>query len=286
MEGRPLTGHVPNSLKRRIPAVRERDALRRDVQDLRARVRELEGQLDHERLFPAQWANRRVRDKFGNEVRSGPFAGMRYPDWALTDVDLFAPKLLGSYERELHDVVERLVAASPEVVVNVGAADGYYAVGLARRLPHARVLAYEPNEERLAQLVAIAELNGVAARVEAVSEAARHESLEEVLDVPAAVVCDCDGCEAELLDPRHVTRLRHATLIVEAHDLLVPGITDTLRQAFEGSHDIVQIDADQRFVDHFPELDFMPLVTRQLAISEFRGSPMWWLEMTPHEARL
>ena len=132
----------------------------------------------------------------------------------------------------------------PTVVVNVGAADGYYAVGLARRLPHARVLAYEPNEERLAQLVAIAELNGVAARVEAVSEAARHESLEEVLDVPAAVVCDCDGCEAELLDPRHVTRLRHATLIVEAHDLLVPGITDTLRQAFEGSHDIVQIDAD------------------------------------------
>ena len=247
---------------------------------------ELEERLDYERLFPAQWANRRVRDRFGNEVQAGPFKGMRYPDWGLTHVDLFAPKLLGIFERELHGAVERLIAAEPELVVNVGAAEGYYAIGLARRLPHARVLAYEPNEERLEQLVAIAELNGVAAQVEAVGEAARHESLEEVLDVRAAVVCDCDGCEAELLDPRHVARLRHAALLVEAHDLLVPGTTEALRQAFEPSHDIVRIDAAPRFVDHHPELDFMPLVTRQIAISEFRGAPMWWLEMSPRKARL
>lgn len=256
------------------------------MQTLRARVQELEQRLDHERLFPAQWANRRVRDRFGNEVQAGPFKGMRYPDWGLTNVDLFAPKLLGIFERELHETVERLIAAAPEVVVNVGAAEGYYAVGLARRLPQTRVLAYEPNHERLDELMAIAELNGVAAQVEVVGEPARHESLEEVLDVPAAVVCDCDGCEAELLDPRRVPRLRHATLLVEAHDLLVPGTTDVLTRAFESSHDVIRIDTEPRFVDSFPELDFMPLVTRQLAISEFRGAPMWWLEMSPREARL
>jgi hypothetical protein len=286
VEGRPLTSHVPNALKRRIPAVRERDALRREVQELRTRVWELEAQLDHERLFPGQWANRRVRDKFGNEVRSGPFAGMRYPDWALTAVDLFAPKLLGIYERELHDVVERLIDRSPEVVVNIGAADGYYAVGFARRLPHARVLAYEANEERAEQLVAIAELNGVAAQVEAVAAPARPETLETLLVGRAAVVCDCDGCEAELLDPHTAPRLRHADVLVETHDMLAPGTTERLERAFGSSHEIARIDAGQRFVDDFPEIDFMPLVTRQLAISEFRRAPMLWLDMTPQEGRL
>lgn len=51
-----LTRHIPASLKRRIPALRERDALRSEVHDLRNRVGELEERLDHERLFPAEWA--------------------------------------------------------------------------------------------------------------------------------------------------------------------------------------------------------------------------------------
>jgi hypothetical protein len=281
VDGGPLTGHVPASIKRRIPTVRERDALRREVQELRARVRELEGRLDHERLFPAQWANRRVRDQFGNEVQAGPFAGMRYPDWGLTDIDLFAPKLLGIFECELHPALERLISSSPDVVVNVGAAEGYYAIGLALRLPEARVIAFDLNEQRLEQLAGIAELNGVRDRVEIVSAACGHEGLDRCLSGRSAVVCDCDGCEADLLDPARVPALRTVPLLVEVHDLLVEGTTKALREAFASSHDIAQIDTRARFVDDYPELDFMPLVTRQLAISEFRGAPMWWLELTP-----
>lgn len=284
MAGRAITGRVPKSLKRRIPAIRERDALRREVGDLRARARELEQRLDHERLFPAQWANRRVRDEFGDVVRAGPFAGLRYPDWALGSIDLFAPKLLGIFELELHEAVERLIAAGPRLVVNVGAADGYYAVGLARRMPHARVIAFEPNGERLDQLRAIAELNGVGSRIEIVASACDHAALEAVADRRIAIVCDCDGCEAELLDPARVPGLRDARLVVEAHDLLLDGITPALESAFGSSHEIVTIRAQPRFVDDFPELDFMPLVTRQLAISEFRGAPMWWLELIPRAA--
>jgi hypothetical protein len=41
------------------------------------------------------------------------------------------------------------------------------------------------------------------------------------------------------------------------------------------------VEAQPRFVRDFPALEFIPPVTRQLAISEFRGSRMWWLETTP-----
>jgi hypothetical protein len=281
VEGRQLTGHVPSSLKRRIPAVRERDALRREVQELRAKVRQLEQRLDHERVFPAQWANRRVRDRFGNEVQAGPFAGMRYPDWGLTDIDLFSPKVLGIFERELHQAIERLISAAPSVIVNIGSAEGYYAVGLAMRLPEAHIVVFDPNEERLQQLAEIAQLNGVRDRVDILAAACDHEALAQWLVGKTAVVCDCDGCEATLLDPARVPGLRGVPVLVEAHDPLVEGTTRALREAFTPSHDIVQIEAEPRFVDDFPELDFMPLVTRQLAISEFRGAPMAWLEITP-----
>lgn len=283
VEERALTGRVPASIKRRFGVVRERDALRVKVRELRATVAELEERLDHERLFPAEWADRRVRDKFGGQVQSGPFAGMAYPDDALGTVNLLAPKLLGVYELELHDEVERLIAWAPQLVVNVGAADGYYAVGVARRLPDARVVAFDVDEARLAFLGELAELNGVRERVEIVAAACDHEALTDRLGERAAVVCDCDGCEAGLLDPQAVPALRAASLIVEVHDHLAPGTNERLREAFGGSHDIVEIDGQPRRIGHFPQLDFMPWVTRQLAIAEFRAGQGRWLALSPRE---
>jgi hypothetical protein len=279
--GHALTKRIPPSLKQRVPALRERDALRREVKGLREQVAALEALLDHERLFPAEWADRRVRDHFGSEVRRGPFAGMAYPDWALGTIDRLAPKLLGIYELELHDAVERLIARSPELVMNVGAADGYYAVGLARRLPEARIVACELDEQRLAALAGLAELNGVRDRIELVVGACDHDTLDNMLGASSAVVCDIDGGERDLLRPELAPSLGQAWLLVEVHDHIEPGTHDALRAAFADSHEIADIPGQPRDIGGFPELDFIPWVTRRLAIDEFRGREMGWLELTP-----
>jgi hypothetical protein len=70
------------------------------------------------------------------------------------------PKLLGVYERELHDAVEAAVRAEPELIVNVGADDGYYAVGLARRCPSATVHAFEADAGERALLERLAAATG------------------------------------------------------------------------------------------------------------------------------
>ena len=91
----------------------------------------------------------RVTERFvawhGLTVSGGPFAGLTYPD---REPISLVPKLLGIYERELHGAVEAAVLGQPEVIVNVGAADGYYAVGLARRCPSATVHAFEADPDR------------------------------------------------------------------------------------------------------------------------------------------
>jgi len=102
----------------------------------------------------------------GFSVQSGPFAGMALigrPGWSESDAQ---PMLLGVFESELHSLLEEGVAERPDVVVNIGSADGYYAVGLARRLPDARVHAFDSSETAGANCREAARLNGVDARVE------------------------------------------------------------------------------------------------------------------------
>ena len=96
------------------------------------------------------------------------------------------------------------------------------------------------------------------------------------------VVCDVDGAERELLDPAAIPALAACRVIAETHDQLVPGVSALLRDRFAATHAIDTVEPRERFVGDFPELgDDIPLVTRQLAISEFRDRPSGWLVMTP-----
>jgi len=90
----------------------------------------------------AQAAYRRIVSDL--TVRSGPFAGLRYPSEASVGSTLL-PKLLGSYEQELHGVVEQLDHAKYTAIVDIGCAEGYYAVGLAKRIESIPVFAYDTD---------------------------------------------------------------------------------------------------------------------------------------------
>jgi hypothetical protein len=94
--------------------------------------------------------------------------------------------------------------------------------------------------------------------------------LRDALQTGALVVCDCDGCEREILDPEAVPQLRSRLLIVEAHELLGEGITPAVRERFEPTHHVIEIPSRPRYVDD-SQLGDIPPVTRQLAISEFVG---------------
>ena len=83
-----------------------------------------------------------VRYGSRNTVLSGPFAGTKLYLSPLSGRHLLG-YLLGTQEIELHGAVEKIVSQGYKTIINIGAADGYYALGLARRLPQACVLAFE-----------------------------------------------------------------------------------------------------------------------------------------------
>ena len=53
------------------------------------------------------------------------------------------PKLIGSYEEEVHPIIEEIIRRRYSIVVNIGCAEGYYAVGFALRIPDAIVYAFD-----------------------------------------------------------------------------------------------------------------------------------------------
>src|SRR5947209_5143244 len=70
-------------------------------------------------------------DAYGTTVLNGPFRGQIYSRASLLN-RVSGPRLLGSYEQELHPIFGNL-DPSYEAFVDVGAAEGYYAVGMARK---------------------------------------------------------------------------------------------------------------------------------------------------------
>jgi FkbM family methyltransferase len=139
-------------------------------------------------LRPIRHLENLVRAQTGGRVRQGPFAGLRYINRAVGSA--FIPKLLGIYERELNGCIEAACAAQFPLIVDVGAAEGYYAIGLARRNPAARVIAFEMEETGREALKEMAKLNGIEVapkteRTKTNAEKLKTEKLKE--DAAAAV---------------------------------------------------------------------------------------------------
>jgi len=237
-----------------------------------------------EGLRPIGYLTRLVRLRTGCAVASGPFAGTRYVDHSVGSA--YIPKLLGIYERELTTCVEEIIARQPRVVIDIGAAEGYYAVGLARRLPETRVVAFEMEQLGREALLDMATRNGVIDRIE-IRGKCEPADLKNALgeEITPVVVCDVEGYESILLDPETVPALQHAAILVELHDFLVPGITKTLLKCFASTHQIRHIWQEPRARSDFPwrTLGTALLPGRYLdwAVSEWRPVRMAWLWMTP-----
>lgn len=216
------------------------------------------------------------------EVCSGPFAGMRYPLRVGAQGGLL-PKLLGTYEAELSEALRVLIATQPSLVVDVGAAEGYYAVGLARTLPDTRVEAFELEPPYHSAIRTLARANGVASRV-TVRGACTPETLARSLrgnGQRTAIICDCEGYEIDLLDPAVTPALKHAVILCEVHDRLRPGASEVLRRRFENTHELSVIPTRSRRSSDLPPGIRLSEADSAFAMDEGRGGDMEWFLLCP-----
>jgi len=171
--------------------------------------------------------------RIGDKVFAGPFRGMQL----IKDImdRHFAPALLGTYEWELHGAIEEAIAKGYKHVINVGCSYGYYAVGLAMRMPEATIYAYDIDPVAREQCAKMAKLNGVEDRV-VIGEEFNREACARFAGMEAMMFMDVESCEDELLNPETSPELLNMDIIVELHDCIKHGLSTALPLRFAATH--------------------------------------------------
>lgn len=205
-------------------------------------------------------------------VQSGPFAGMVFLD--RVSEGAFIPKLLGSYELELHGLIENACATPYDAVLNIGCAEGYYAAGLARRMPDVRIHAFDIDARARQLCGQLAAMNGVADRVEIGGEITGPD-FATFADGRVLVLCDIEGAEADLLDPVRYPALRTMDLLVEIHCMSDAWTSDVLYPRFEASHSITERRQQPRLASQYPALAKLDSVDQFFALLERTDQTRW-----------
>lgn len=221
----------------------------------------------------------------GDQIRHGFFAGIRIPNGGYAKGSCLIPKFVGTYEAELKPVVDEIVRRNPPVIVDVGCAEGYYAVGFAMRCPQVKVHAFDtsPEARKLCKETAIA--NKVDDRVAIAGECSPADLLNLPLPVGSLVMSDCEGYEVDLFTDEVVRHLAASLVFIEVHDCYRPEASPTLKTRFSATHDLQVIRSGKDKSDFQSALshsDFTPAMKSILCHE--RDFNMDWFFFTPKTA--
>jgi len=196
----------------------------------------------------------------------------------MTYEEHIGPYLLGTYEMELHPWWEQVRLRSFRQVIDVGAKFGYYAVGLAKQFPIAVVVAFDTDwwaRKALREMIEANRVQNVTVR-----SSCTPKWLSKHLQPGALIVSDCEGYERDLFCTLGVPSLTSATLIIETHEQVSPGVRSDLINRFQQTHEIRSVDS--RSVALLPNLPVRSLKQDELrrVANEVRP-PQTWLLLLP-----
>lgn len=213
-------------------------------------------------------------------VRHGPFQGMQYPEKCSVGSALF-PKLLGSYEAELHHIVDACINKAYANVIDIGCAEGYYAVGMAIKIPDANIYAYDINPHALNLTSTMFAINNVDQSRFFTGGACDEQTIMSLpLDKKSLIISDCEGYEKYLFTSKSVDFLSNHDLLIEVHDVFDIEISSHLSELFKNTHKLTivySIDDIQKAKTYdYNEISNCTLPTKKILLEEGRESIMEW----------
>lgn len=142
-----------------------------------------------------------LQHRFSGVVQAGPMKGVRpsaYSTWGRADR---GPMLLGLYEASVMNQLQAF-SAHASTLIDIGAADGYFGVGLVAAGVYRRSICFERDPVTRESLLSLARLNNVENQIEALGTADVNSiaELERAgVDLSDSVVlCDIEGGEFEI----------------------------------------------------------------------------------------
>jgi len=181
------------------------------------------------------------------------------------------PILIGSYEDEIQAWVREIIKTKYDHIVNIGSGTGYYAIGLALQMPWVSITAFEADISVQEIFRRNVELNGVERQIhiKGLCDPAELRSLlREIAGQYCLIICDCEGCEFDLLNPLEIPALRENDLLIEFHLHKLGEKMSTMLQTFSASHDISLITAQKKQPQKYPDIASWKSLEQEVALLE------------------
>lgn len=209
---------------------------------------------------------------FGGRIQKGPFAGMKC---AKKSFGSWFPKIFGAYEFKIQEHLETLLTEQPNpTVFDIGAADGFYAIGLATC--GATVTAWEGEEVIRDELIKVAKRNSVTDLVEVRGYCESDELVTLIKErgAPDILIMDTEGYEMKLITDELLELCQSTKFIIELHgDDAIRHVSDTFgRAGIPGK----LFDHSAFEVTEWPHYEWIPGTIKKIMLGEHRvpgGNP-------------
>ncbi|MBD29301.1 MAG: hypothetical protein CMO38_08635 [Verrucomicrobiaceae bacterium] len=231
----------------------------------------------------AKWRMELIRNTFlqhGNTiVASGPLAGLDFLEMSAEGCHI--PKLIGCYEQPLSPYIKAAIDTKYSTVIHIGCAEGYYAVGMTKKMPATKSFAFDINDKAQNICRDLARKNNVEDRIK-IDGNFKIEEFSNFNQGNILVFCDIEGGEYELLDPNKAPNLRQMDIIVELHNIVATNGLDLLINRFKDSHTVTVVEDDgQRDLKGVvaPWFKSLSHLDQLITVWEMRSEPTPWLVM-------
>jgi len=228
--------------------------------------------------------NNKLKDIFKNKiVLNGPFKGLKY-SFMESAGSAFYPKLIGSYEKELHDIVYEIFNKPYKQIINIGCGEGYYAIGFLLKMPESFVFAYDIDEKARNLCLNNSIINNVTDRIK-IDKGFQPKDFDLYdFNKKTLILCDCEGYEKILFTENSKQKLKNCDLLIELHDFIDIDISSYITNLFFDSHNISIIksidDIEKAKTYVYPELINFSLTDKKKIYLEGRPSIMEWAYCT------
>jgi hypothetical protein len=225
-----------------------------------------------------------IKFRCGSKILSGPFCGMSF------NIPNFnTAMLLGTWEKELANTINEFKEITPSSIICIGAAEGYYAVGLAKDYPNLTTYAFEQNIKYRILLNNLA-LENHCTNIKILGKC-NNESLSKTLDKSGEkplIICDIEGGEIDLLDIHAVPLLENSFILVEVHEMYVQDCENVLLKRFSSTHESKIIGGSVRDIKDIPhKIKWLRLISSKSRLlnlmNEGRPYPMNWILFYPNK---
>ncbi len=224
-------------------------------------------------------------DILNGVVKYGPFTGLhldRETWWGKLDL---GSQCLGLYEKEILNLIDATEAGRFSTFIDIGAADGYYAIGMLVSGKVGRTICFEQTEKGRSVIAENWKKNHSVGELTILGEAnaASFAALNRADLNNALVLVDVEGFEFDLLTDEVLSLLKSSTVVIEIHhwmDNFLDKYTTFLRHA-ANYFEVEVIERVERETSNLPELRDFTDDNRLLLTSERRPGVMRFLKLIP-----